>query len=137
METMIAAGVISVGLGAVCAGIPIASYSVREGHQLSTATLLAAQRLEQIRAARWELGPPAVDDMSAFVDEPEVGGAYAGYGRFVRIIDCGEGNGCGGGVSADLRHVTVTVTYRPMTGAGGFASGTTKAATVTMYVARR
>jgi prepilin-type N-terminal cleavage/methylation domain-containing protein len=149
VETMIAAGVIGVGLVAVSAAIPAASHGVQEGKQLSTATFLATQRLEQVRAARWELGPPAVDDLgvspspaappaagavTTFPDEA-LTGPHAGYARTVRITDCAAG--CGAVAKADLRQVTVSVTYRPMTGAGGWASAATKAATITMYVAQR
>jgi hypothetical protein len=40
-------------------------------------------------------------------------------------------------VGTDLRRVTVTVTYRPMTGVGVAPVGTTKPAMVTMYIAKR
>jgi len=62
---------------------------------------------------------------------------YAGYTRTVRITDCSVAPGCGGIVDAGLRQVTVTVSYRPMTGIGVAPAGTTKAAIVTMYVAKR
>jgi prepilin-type N-terminal cleavage/methylation domain-containing protein len=149
IETMIAAAVVGVGLVAVSAAIPVASYGVQEGRQLTTATFLAGQRLEQVRAARWEAGPPAVDELGVsavptaapaagalvtFPDEPDMSGLYAGYARTVRISDCAAG--CGSVTRADLRQVTVTVAYRPMTGAGGLAT-VPKAATLTMYVAQR
>ena len=93
METMIASSVVGVGLVAVSAAIPAATYGVQEGRQLTTATFLASQRLEQVRAARWEAGPPAVDELGistgpaaapaagavvTFPDEPEMSGPYAG-----------------------------------------------------------
>jgi prepilin-type N-terminal cleavage/methylation domain-containing protein len=150
VETMIAAAVIGVGLVAVSAALPVATHGVVEGKQLSAATFLASERLEQVRAARWEQGPPAVDalgvsaspaappatgSVTTFADEPAMTGPYAGYARTVRIADCAAG--CGGIATAGLRQVTVTVTYRPMTGTGAVATAAAKAATLTMYVAQR
>jgi len=152
MEIVIAAAIIGIGLAAVCAAIPFAAYGVQEGHQLSTAAFLANERLEQVRSARWELGPPGIDDLglspsataapvsgtvTTFPDEAALAGPHAGYARSVRINDCGAGAGCSGVVKADLRQVIVTVTYRAMTGIGMSAPGTTKAATVATYVAQR
>jgi hypothetical protein len=54
-----------------------------------------------------------------------------------RITNCGAGAGCSGIVHADLRQVTVTVTYRPMTGRGLSPAGTAKVTSVSMYVAKR
>jgi Tfp pilus assembly protein PilV len=150
METLIAAGVMAVGLVAASAAIPVAAAGVQEGMQLSTATFLAAQRMEQVRAARWEQGPPAVDALgmstspglppaagaiTTFPDEPAMAAPYAGYARTVRIADCA--GGCGAVAAADLRQVTVTVAYRPTTGHGAVATDRTKAVTLTMYVAQR
>jgi len=36
-----------------------------------------------------------------------------------------------------MRQVTVTVSYRPMTGVGVSAAGSTKSAIVTMFLAKR
>ena len=52
-EVLIAVGIIGVGLLALCSAIPIAAYGINEGSQLSTATFLANQRMEQVRNARW------------------------------------------------------------------------------------
>jgi hypothetical protein len=165
MEVMVAVGIIGVGLWALSAAIPLAAYGIHEGSHLSTATFLANQRLEQVRNARWEEGPPCLDKLgvsasstaapvgscagggTTFPDEnpvvpvPAPANAalnpYAGYTRTVRITSCGVGVGCNGIVNNDLRQVAVTMTYRPMTGNGLSAAGTAKASTVTMYVARR
>ena len=129
-------------------------------NQLSTATFLANQRLEQIRNATWRAAQPApavpavvaVDKLgvsasnaapvgdggvTTFPDEVPLGAPYDGYTRTVRITSCDAGPGCGGIVHADLRQVTVTVSYRPMTGIGVAPAATTKSAVVTMYVAKR
>src|SRR4029453_9427358 len=75
--------------------------------------------------------------VTTFVDETPLAAPYAGYSRTVRITDCGSGGGCDGAVYANLRQVTVTVTYRPMTGVGVAPSSRTKAVVVTMYIAQR
>src|SRR5262245_24073665 len=150
MEIMIAAGALGVGLMAVSAVLPSLGYAIQEGKQLSTATFLANQRLEQVRAARWEAGPPAIDELgvstsgtsapvsgavTTFPDEPALTGPYASYARTVRIADCT--GGCGGIAKSDLRRVTVTVSYRAMTANGGSSSAPSGEASVTMYVAQR
>ena len=155
MEVLIAMAIIAVGVWALSAAIPLAAYGIQEGNQLSTATFLVNQRLEHVRNARWEEGPPCVDALGlsasatvapvgscaggavTFADENPVLNQNGAYARTVRITNCGVGGGCNGIVDADLRQVVVTVTYRPMTGTGVSAAGTAKASTITMYVARR
>lgn len=161
VEIMIAVAIIGVGLTALAQVIPLAAYGIHEGSHLSTATFLANQRLEQIRNARWEVGTlpcgagAAMDQLGVsatataapisscaggavtFPDENPVVAPYDGYSRTARVISCGVGAGCNGIVDDDLRQVTVTVTYRPMTGIGLSPAGTNKATTVSMYVAKR
>ena len=151
IEVMIAVGVIAVGLSALLAAVPFATYGTREGYQLSTATFLANERLEQVRNARWESTPRPVDDLglsitpalapvsggaTTFSDEAALPAPHGDYARTVRIVDC-AGSGCSGIARNDLRQVTVTVTYRPTTGIGVAEPGTVKAATITMFVAQR
>ena len=154
MEALIAMAIIAVGVWALSAAIPLATYGIQEGNQLSTATFLVNQRLEHVRNSRWEQSP-CVDALGlsasatvapvgscaggtvTFADENPVLNQNGAYARTVRITNCGVGVGCNGIVDADLRQVVVTVTYRPMTGTGVSAAGTAKASTVTMYVARR
>ncbi len=62
-EVLIASAIIGTGLVALSAAIPLASYGLQEGSQLSTASFLATQRIEQVRNARWEAGPPLTDDL--------------------------------------------------------------------------
>jgi len=154
IEVLIAVAIVGVGLVALSAAVPLAAYAIHEGNRLSAATFLAEQRLEQARRAPWQVGPACVDDLgvspsshvapasscagaTTFPDEPEVAPPYAGFSRAVRIAGCDAGGACNGVVSADLRQVTVTVSYRPMTGAGLAPASRAKAATVTMLVARR
>jgi prepilin-type N-terminal cleavage/methylation domain-containing protein len=152
MEILAAVAIIAVGLVALSSAIPLAAYGIQEGNQLSTATFLANQRMEQVRNAVWQAGPPAVDKLGAspstttapsngavttFPDESPIAAPYSGYTRTVRITDCGAGAGCGGIVDSTLRQVTVRVSYSPMTGIGVAEAGRTKSATITMYITQR
>jgi prepilin-type N-terminal cleavage/methylation domain-containing protein len=152
IEIMIAIAIMSVGLAALSSAIPIAAYGIQEGSQLSTATFLANQRLEQVRNATWstesvvdKLGisaastaaPVGDGGATTFPDESPMAAPYASYTRTVRITDCSVAPGCSAIVDASLRQVTVTVSYRPMTGVGVATAATSKSAVVTMYVAKR
>jgi type II secretory pathway pseudopilin PulG len=151
-ELAIAVAIIGVALVALSSAVPIAAYGIQEGNQLSTATFLAGQRMEQARVALWQRNPPVdtlgvsvpaaaapVGDRGAitFPDETPVAAPYAGYHRSVRITSCGVAPGCSGVIGAGLRQVTVTVTYRPMTGVGVAAAGAAKSAVLTMYIGQR
>lgn len=150
-EILVAIVVIMIALVALASGIPIASYGIQEGRQLTTATFLANQRMEQVKATAWTQSP-AVDNLgisasataapqsgalTTFPDESPVAAPYTQYTRQVRITDCALGAGCGLIVDAGLRQVIVTVSYRPMTGVGVASAASTKSAIVTMVVARR
>ena len=149
-EVLVALPIITIGLLALLSAIPLSTYATQEGRQTSTATFLANERLEQVRNARWESEPRPVDEVgvspaptsapksgaaTTFADEASLPAPYGDYARAVRIIDCGGGGGCSGIAKADLRQVTITVTYRPMTGVGG--AGIAKAAAVTTLIAKR
>jgi prepilin-type N-terminal cleavage/methylation domain-containing protein len=162
-EVILAMGVVAVGLVALASVIPVGTYAVHEGKQLSTATFLADQRLEQVGNAEWTRSPAndcvgisALPPTAPIVplgatctqggvvliagtvlfpdeDATQING-FPGYSRIVRVTDCGQPPGCSGVTDANLRFVSVTVTYRPLTGRG--ASPTTKSATLTMLVTR-
>ncbi len=155
-EILVAVAIIGVGLVALASVIPLASYGMQEGNQLSTATFLANQRLEQVRNAAWTASPandclgisvstvtPPISvscngaAVTTFSDENPLTAPYGGYARTVRVADCAVGGGCSGITNADLRQITVTVSYTPLTGVGQAATGTTKAAVLTMYIAKR
>jgi type II secretory pathway pseudopilin PulG len=140
-EVLIAAAILSVGLAALMSVVPVASYGVQDGGQTSTATFLAQQRLEQVRNAIWDatsdcvgLSPNATSAPApspagtcgatavTYPDEATVSG-FTQYGRSVRITDCGV-TACGAVTSSAMRLVTVTVTYRPLSAAGGSNSNT-------------
>lgn len=147
-EVLVAIAIIGVGLAALAAAIPIAGYGIQEGSQLSTATFLANARLEQAKNAVWTTTPdvdnlgvssgsaaPQTAGITTFPDENPIAAPYTAYTRTVRVTDCGSGSGCAGITNANLRQVTVTVTYRPLTGVG--QSPATKSAAVTMLLAKR
>ena len=151
MEILIAIAVIGVGLAALSSAIPIAAYGIQEGNQLSTATFLANQRMEQVRNAVWR-ETPALDNLgvsasttsapqnataTTFPDETPVAAPYANYSRTVRIANCSVAPGCSGIANATLRRVTVTVSYRPMTGIGMAATTTSKPVVLVMYITQR
>jgi prepilin-type N-terminal cleavage/methylation domain-containing protein len=159
-ELLVAVAIIGIGLIALFSAVPIAAYGIREGNELSTATFLAEQRMEQVRNATWQAERPAptatspaidtlglsasgarapVDELGAvtFADETPMAAPYADYVRTVRVTSCDAAPGCGGVIDAALRRVTVTVSYRPTSGVGATPAGAGKAAVLTVYVARR
>ena len=156
-EILIAAAIIPIGLVALLSAVPIASYGIQEGSQLSTATFLANQRLEQVRNAQWVICP-AADDLGlspsanaapqntltsavTFADESALPAPYTQYSRRVRITNAVVSTAsCPGGLltgTTGMRQVTVTVSYRPLTGVGQAGTGVTKSAIVTMDIAQR
>jgi prepilin-type N-terminal cleavage/methylation domain-containing protein len=124
VEILIALVVISVGLVGIAIVVPVSSEAIQQGGQLSRATFLAEQTLEQARQATWT-SAPAVDCLgvgchgttaSRFPDEASVGGDPA-YRRILRVVDC-SATPCAGVTDAALRLVTVVVTYRTPGAAG-------------------
>ena len=154
-EVLIAAAILSIGLAALLSVVPVASYAVQDGNQTSTATFLAQQRLEQVRNAAWNdegidciglspnvTSPPAPSGGTCggpppvavtYPDEASVPG-FTQYARTVRIIDCGV-TPCEAVTSPTMRLVRVTVTYRPISAAGGSNSNTS--VTLQWLVAQR
>lgn len=145
VEILVAVAVIGVALVGLGIVIPVSSYGVQDASQLSTATFLAEQMVERVRAAAWTTSP-AVDCLGAssgdaapvptgaachdgvatrFPDEASVSG-YPQYGRIVRITNCAT-TPCAGVTTAALRLVEVSVAYRPLIGAG---AGSTRPRTV-------
>jgi len=157
-EVLIAVAIMGVGLVALCSAIPMAAYGMQEGKQLSTATFLGNQRMEQVRNAKWTavdpVAGPAVDllgvsasatvapvgdgGVTTFPDEAALEAPYyTGYSRTVRITNCSVAPGCGGVLYPALRRVTVTTSYRPMTGVGVAPATSTKSAVLTMDISQR
>ena len=150
-EILVATAIIGIGLVGLAVVIPVASYGVQEGNQMSTATFLAEQRIEQVRNANWTnaangdcigVGAPPTPSggntcagatATQFPNETPVAG-FTGYNRTVSVTDCGA-TACAGVTNSTMRLVTVRVTYRPLTGSG--VSPTTKAVTVDWLVSRK
>ena len=159
-EILVAVGVIGLGLVGLAVVIPVSSYGVQEGNQISTATFLAEQMVERARAATWT-SSPAVDCLGVsngnappepngatcvgapnpaatqFPDENTVGVGVSGYPQYrrtVRVASCA--GGCAGVSNAALRLVTVTVRYTPLTAAGG-QSPTPKTVTLEWLVSQK
>ena len=153
VEILVALVIISIGLVGIAIVVPVSSEAIQHGGQLSRATFLAEQTLEQARTASWT-STPAVDclgvstgatpptptgagchgsTVSQFLDEPAVGGDPA-YRRTLRVADC-MATPCGGVTDAALRLVTVVVTYRTPGVAG--APTAEKAVTLEWLVTRR
>ena len=187
-EVLLTVFIIGIGIAAIMSVIPVGAYGVQEGKQLSTATFLADQKLEQIRSLPWvnpptgfpDTAPPANDclglspnatsaptvpgpntpcfDQATGATLAAVGAAlpaladenataiagFNGYSRQVRIFACPPPApfvctppAAGGPdlADADMRLVTVTVTYTPLTAQG--VSPVQKPVTVTMVIAKR
>lgn len=56
-ELLVALVIIAIGLVGLASVVPISSYGIQEGNQLSTATFLAEQRLEQVKGVSWTATP--------------------------------------------------------------------------------
>jgi len=135
LEVIAAIAVVALGLTAFASGIPVASMAVSEGARLSTATFLAVERLEAVRAIGWRSGSALHDISLAFPDESALPAPYSAYSRQVRTVDCGAPPGCSAVTSPLLLEVTVTVAYRPVTASGlGTAD---KAVSLTTLIAER
>ena len=154
VEVLLTVVVLGIGLLALSSAIPLAAYGIQEGNQLSTATFLANQRMEQARNAPWTVCPsldklgvsaavtaaPDSSGVVTFPDESPLPAPYASYSRQVRIANVQGPATCPGGVltgTMGLRQVTVTVSYRPMTGTGVAPATRAKSAILTMYIGQR
>lgn len=163
-EVLVAAVVVTIALVALARVVPLASYGVREGNQLSTASFLADQKLEQIKGVPWtstpqndclglsvgNLSPRVPLSSSCTLGATTVSGGsplswavdeaagsitgFPGYARTVRVVSCAA-SPCAGITDAGMRLVTVTVTYTPLAVAG--VAATPKSAQVGMIVSRR
>jgi prepilin-type N-terminal cleavage/methylation domain-containing protein len=56
-EILVAVAIIGLGLAGLAVVIPVSSYGVQEGNQLSTATFLAEQMIERARSAAFTYTP--------------------------------------------------------------------------------
>jgi len=136
-EILVALAVTGVALAGLAVAVPVSSYAVQDGHQLSTATFLAEQTIERARAAAWT-DSPAVDCLGVSAGDappipagatcqgaastrfPDETGGISGYPRYrrnVRVTSCAP-TPCAGATTTRLRRVVVTVAYTPLTSAG-------------------
>jgi Tfp pilus assembly protein PilV len=150
-EVIIALFVITVGLLALIATMPLSTSLIGTANVQTTATFLGQQRMEQIKNVQWTAAP-AVDDLggagssgtAAVAQWPDEGyatiGGYPGFRRQVRITDCSVLACSGiptGTVSIDtLRRVTVTVFFRALSGVGTASANEEPVQLVTL-IARR
>jgi len=165
-EILIAAVIMGLALVGLATVVPIAGYGVQEGYNLSTATFLADQKLEQAKNLPWVSSPandclgtsasssaaptvPAGGQCADGATNITAGGAvtwladesavtnFPSYARNVRITDCGTAPGCGGITDAGMRLVTVTVTYTPLNATGRTGTTGPKSISVQMVVSQR
>jgi prepilin-type N-terminal cleavage/methylation domain-containing protein len=138
VEVLVALAVIGVALAGLAVVVPVSSYSVQEGQDLSTATFLAEQVLERARAAAWSESP-AIDCLglssgneapvpagatchgatsTRFPDEASGIDGHPRFRRTVRVFDCASTTPCAGVMTTGMRRVEVGVAYTPLTSTG-------------------
>jgi Tfp pilus assembly protein PilV len=160
-EILIAAVIVTVAFVALARIVPLAGYAVQEGNQLSTATFLADQRLEQIRGVPWTsvpandclgvsvastaaptvpagatctLGSTTVNAGGALTWEAdEAATTISGFSGYSRSVRVTD---CGGGSDSGMRLVTVTVTYISVN-AGTSVAAVPKSSQVQMIVSQQ
>ena len=141
VEILVATAVLAIGLlgvagtmtlqtGAVSSAVSTGQGAVTRGYYLSTAIVLAQDRLEQVKRLTYTIGPPAVDQIAVptpagFSDEDfgTIPG-YAGFSRQVRVENYPASN---------LKTVTVTVLFKAPTITG---ANTESVALSTLIAAR-
>jgi hypothetical protein len=149
-EVLIALAIILVGLMALAWVIPVPTSQITGSNRKTTAVFLAQERLEQVKNAQWSttpaldnVGGSGSDGSAAVANWPdEAYNAIQGYPfhrRTVRIMDCGVAPGCGNPAvqNANLRQVTVSVYFRPMTGGGTFNLNAEDGVQVFTLIAKR
>jgi prepilin-type N-terminal cleavage/methylation domain-containing protein len=124
-EVLIAIALLTIGVVGVAVAVGLQSglassmtsghAAVTRGHYLSAATMLAQERLEQVKRLQWTLGPPENDQFlpldangspPGFADEDL--GVIAGFPSFSRQVRVVNNEPAG----ASMKTVTVTVTFR-------------------------
>ena len=165
VEVLIAAFIITVGFVGLLTALPVASFAIQEGKQLSTATFLANQKLEEARNVPWNSLPsndclgvstvstsaptvPLLKTCTLGATVVAAGGALpwfadqsataiAGFPGYSRTVRVTSCaiTPCAGITDPGMRSVTVTVTYR---GSSTVAFGAiSKPVAVTMVVSER
>ena len=129
-EVLVAAAILLVGLAAVVTGFQYAASGIAQGHGETTATFLAEQRLEQLKALALKDWTHAQLNAGTTA---EGYGAIAGAALYRRVTSIAVAPG--GTCSARCKLVRVTVLYRPVTGRGQLDQER-QVDVVTMLVAR-
>lgn len=123
VEVLIAMAILTVALlgiaagggvqsGGIAASLPFGQAAVTRGHYVSTATMLAQQRLEELKRLQYIVGPPAVDQIlpnapNAPAPLPDEGfGAIPGFPNFSRQVRVQTGV-----PAANMKTVTVTILF--------------------------
>lgn len=117
VEILIAGAVIGLGLVGVAAGFLHGIGGLEAGRQLTTATFLAEQRIEQLKARAlndFASASAALHPDEGYGSISSQGRPMAGYRRTVTIVDAPGG-------LADTKLVEVSVFYRPVVGFGVLA----------------
>jgi prepilin-type N-terminal cleavage/methylation domain-containing protein len=146
-EVLVAVFVILVGLVAIATGFQYATSGVATGRGETMATFLAQQRIEQLKTvAMTNYDPPypgvslAAGTTTEYCQTSNIGAtssncqstAFSGtttYTRVTTITDNPGGTGCTGVAPLLCKRIRVSVTYRPVTGAGDLS----QARTVDLY----
>ena len=118
VEILVAAAVTGLGLVGVAAGFVHAVGGLEGGRQQTTATFLAEQRIEQLKAGALNRFPSVTT--ANYPSEPygsvsSTGNRMPNYRRTVTIVDAPGG-------LADTKLVEVAVFYRPVVGFGVLAA---------------
>jgi prepilin-type N-terminal cleavage/methylation domain-containing protein len=127
VEVLCAVALLGIGLagvgsalvpsGGVASAVTSGQSAVGRGYYVSTATMLAQDRLEQIKRLQYSVGPPAVDEITAPTPagfENEGFGAIPQYPAFSRQVAVSAAT-----PTATTKTVTVTVQFR-VPNASGF-----------------
>ena len=129
-EVLVAASILLIGLAAVVTGFQYATSGIAAGNGETTATFLAEQRLEQLKAlalADWSSAQLSAGTTT------EGYGSIAGAAPYRRVTSIADAPG--GTCTASCKLVRVTVLYRPVTGRGQ-VDQERQVDVVTMLVAR-
>jgi len=112
-EVLVAASILLIGLAAVVTGFQYAASGIALGNGETTATFLAEQRLEQLKALALKDWTHAQLNAGTTT---EGYGSIAGATLYRRVTSIADAPG--GTCKAKCKLVRVTVLYRPVTGRG-------------------
>jgi len=135
VEVLIALAILTIALlgvaattalqsGGIAGSISVGQAAVTRGYYRSTATMLAQDRLEQVRRLQYSIGPPAVDQIGggpapngaatlSLQFQDEAFGTIASYPNFARQVRVQAGT-----PAATIKTVIVTVNLRLPTDTG-------------------